>query len=122
MSECQCANSDYYLRIDVRTQHQEQLTMCKTAYYANDLSTNAHTDIYSNENARKILEEKHTLAIPVRALRCIRIPAQNKCANREKTPYPIARIDIVFGSQFANLFVPFFNAENEIFISCQFAN
>ena len=102
--------------------HQEQLIMRKTAYYANDLSTNAHTDIYSNDNARKILEGKHALAIPVRALRRIRIPAQNKCANGEKTPDPIACIDIIFGYQFANLFVPFFNAEKKIFIFCQFSN
>ena len=27
----------------------------------------------------------------------------NKCANGEKTPDPITRIDTVFGSQFANL-------------------
>jgi hypothetical protein len=86
--------------------------MRKTEYYANDLSTNAHTDIDSNGNARKILEGKQPLVIPVCALRCIQIPVQNKCANGEKTPDPIARINIVFGSQFANLFVPFFNAEN----------
>ena len=93
--------------------------MSETAYYANDLSTNAHTDIDSNDNKHKILEGKQPLAIPVRALRCIRIPVQNKCANGEKTPDPIARINTVFGSQFVNLFVPFFNAENEIFIFCQ---
>ena len=48
--------------------------------------------------------------------------AWNKCANGKKTQDPTARIDIVLGSQFANLCMPFFNAENEIFIFCQFAN
>ena len=52
--------------------------MRETAYYNNNLSTNAHTDIYSNDNARKILEGKHALAIPMRALRCIRIPVQKQ--------------------------------------------
>ena len=54
----------------------EQLTMRKIAYYANNQSTNAHTDIYSNDNARKNLERKPALANPMHALGCIRIPAQ----------------------------------------------
>ena len=46
----------------------------------------------------------------------------NKGANGEKEHNPIARIEILFVSQFANLCVPFFNAENEIFVFCQFEN
>ena len=44
--------------------------MRKTEYYDNNLSTNAHTDIYSTDNVRKILEGKPALAIPMRALKC----------------------------------------------------
>ena len=48
--------------------------------------------------------------------------ACNKYANSEKQHNPIARIEILFGYQFANLCVLFFNAQNEIFIFCQSAN
>ena len=57
---------------------QEQLTMRETEYYDNNLSTNAHTDIYSTYNARKILEGKPALAIPMRALQCTRITVQKQ--------------------------------------------
>ncbi len=45
--------------------------------------------------------------------------AWNKCDNGKKTQDPTVHIDIVLGSQFANLCMPFFNAENEIFIFCE---
>ena len=52
--------------------------MRKTAYYNNNLSTNAHTDIYSTDNARKILEGKPALVIPMRALQFTRITVQKQ--------------------------------------------
>ena len=52
--------------------------MRETEYYDNNLSTNAHTDIYSTYNARKILEGKPALAIPMRALQCTRITVQKQ--------------------------------------------
>ena len=103
--------------------------MREISYYANNQSTNACIDNYSNNNARKTLEGKPALAIPMHLIVMQLNPcsekgwaACNKCSSREKTPDSIARNDIIFGSQFVNLCVPFFNAENEIFIFCQFAN
>jgi len=66
------------------------LTMRETAYYDNNLSTNAHTDIYSTENARKILEGKPALAIPMRALKCTWITVQ-KQARLHGTSVPMVR-------------------------------
>ena len=70
----QCAHGE----LNFAHWQQEQFPMRKTAYYDNNLSINAHTDIYSTNNARKILEGKPVLAIPMRALQCTRITIQKQ--------------------------------------------
>ena len=68
--------------------------MREIAYYSNNQSTNAHTDIYSNDNECKILEGKHALAIPMRALQCIRIPVQ-KQVRSHATNAPMERKHLI---------------------------
>ncbi len=101
--------------------------MCKTAYYVYNLSTNAHNDIYSTNNARKILEGKPALAIPMRALKFTRITVQKQVRLHEtsapmvrKQSIPLRALILYLDPSLQTYVCPFLIEENEIFIFCEF--
>ena len=100
--------------------------MCETAYYVNNLSTNAHNDIYSTNNARKILEGKPALAIPMRALKCTWITVQKQvrlhgtsAPTVRKHSIPLRALILYLDPSLQTYVCPFLIAENEIFIFCE---
>ncbi len=124
------ANGDRRLRTDIRHSridiHLYSQTVRALIY---QFAQNQKRELLSAIPMRALLcnrvpvrKQEHFLTIPMRALVCDRIPVQKQVRLHARNAPKVRNNTIPLRALEANLSVPFYNAENEKFVFCRFAN